>query len=256
MVETESHINMAAHNEREAPLTELDSSETVQTPIPPNLEAFFMSATNKFERMIRSAVDSFLSKLTEMEENINASLEFERERIDELQEKQTKLEKRVETVEKELKEIQEKVSKNEIATNKSERLSRRNNIRLVGIPEAPQSQGQREECVDIIEEILRAKFDITSKVERSHRDGKRVEGRPRHILVKLLSYREKVDVMRHARENLKNESYFIIDDLTQTDLKEKQKYVKQAQEIYKQGTKLRFYAGKWRQAGGVPFNFE
>ena len=103
---------------------------------------------------------------------------------------------------------------------------------------------------------MSTKFEVTTKVERAHRDGRRMDGRPRHILIKLLSYRDKVDIMRRARETLKNERYFIVDDLTPMDLAEKKKWNKKVQELYRNGTKLRFYAGKWRTAGGVVFNFQ
>ena len=247
-VEAEIHSNMA-----DAPESPLTQPDTPQGLTPLNLEAFFKDATEKFQHTIQSAVNSFVAKLSELEENINASLEFERKRIDNLQEKQSCLETRMGNMEKELNEMKALVSKSNAATNKSERFSRRNN-RMVGIKEAP--QGQREECVEIVEEIMRENFGMTTKVERAHRDGRRMEGRPRHILIKFLSYREKVDVIRRAREILKDKSYFVVDDLTPADLEEKQKWVKQVQEMYKDGTKLRFYAGKWRQAGGVPFQFE
>ena len=157
-------------------------------------------------------------------------------------------------MEKEVQELRSQVSQNADALNKSERFSRRNNIRLVGIPEVP--QGDRENCIETAEEILSTKFEVTTKVERAHRDGRRMDGRPRHILIKLLSYRDKVDIMRRARETLKNERYFIVDDLTPMDLAEKKKWNKKVQELYRNGTKLRFYAGKWRTAGGVVFNFQ
>ena len=125
---------------------------------------------------------------------------------------------------------------------------------MVGIPEP--DEGARDDCVNVVENILQKKFNINVKVERAHRDGRKQEGRPRHILVKLLPYRDKVDVMRRARDALKNERYFITDDLTPIDLHEKQKWVKKVQELYNAGTKLRFYAGQWRQVGGNPYKFE
>ena len=110
--------------------------------------------------------------------------------------------------------------------------------------------------METVEEILQRKFQIPSKVERAHRDGRKVDGRPRHVLVKMLSYRDKVEIMKKTREVLKGENFFIIDDLTQSDLQEKRKWAKQAQELYLAGTKLRFFAGKWRQAGGTSYVFQ
>ena len=252
-VEAEIHSNMAAGPiDSEPSLNELDNAIQASTPL--NLEAVFKSLTEKFERTVQDAVSSFIARLNELEENLGASLDFERERIDTLQENQTHLEKKMEKMEKELNEMKVEIIKNSAATNKSERFSRRNNIRLVGIKEA--APDQREDCVEIAEEMLRTKFEVTTKVERAHRDGKKMDGRPRHILIKFLSYREKVDIMRRARAVLKDEAYFVVDDLTQADLQEKQRWIKQVQQLYQNGTKLRFYAGKWRQAGGVPYKFE
>ena len=217
------------------------------------LDDYFTKTTAKFEKMIKNAVDSFVGKLQQLEVKMEASFDFERKRVDDLTENQNRMKSRMETMEKEITELRLEVQRNKAAVNKSERFSRRNNVRLVGIPEAP--QGQREDPVTMVEEILHSQFKVKTKVERAHRDGKKVDGRPRHILLKFLSYREKVDIMRRARETLKDERYFITDDLTPTDLEEKKKWIKQVQELYNKGTKLRFYSGKWRQAGGIPFNF-
>ncbi|XP_063970001.1 uncharacterized protein LOC129278366 [Lytechinus pictus] len=222
--------------------------------------------TKKFEAMLERAVDRLAKKIEAVESLLGDSLEFERQRVNDLQVKQNHLETRI-------KNLEEEVAKNGAATNKSERFSRRNNIRLVGIDEYQQptslpadsasssdsssaSEPHQEDCITLAEDKLRSFFGITSKVERAHRDGRKTNGRPRHILVKLLSYRDKVDVMKRARSVLKNQSFFIIDDLTSADLQEKRKWSKQVQALYAQGTKLRFYAGKWRLRGGDPFNFE
>ena len=222
--------------------------------IPSSLEEYFQKTTERFENMIRNAVESFLEKLDQLKLNMEASLEFERKRVDDLVKDQNEMKTKVKAMEKEIVVLQLEVQRNKVANNTSERFSRRNNVRLVGVQEAP--QGVREDPVTIVEEILLSKFTVNTKVERAHRDGKKVDGRPRHILLKFLSYREKVDVMRRARETLKDENYFFTDDLTPTDLEEKKKWSKRVQEMYHKGTKLRFFSGKWRQAGGIPFNFE
>ena len=140
-------------------------------------------------------------------------------------------------------------------------------IRLVGIKEeepepanqdgesASQPTTDSEDCIKIAETKLREYFGINSKVERAHRDGRKVVGKPRHLLVKLLSYRDKVEVMATARDVLKNENFFIVDDLTKADLNEKRKWASEVKELYKKGTKLRFYAGRWRLRGGVAYEF-
>ena len=226
---------------------------TTGLPNMPNLEHLFRDLTTKFENTIKEAVESVISKLKEVETNLGASLEFEHQRVNNLQKNQDEMEKKVSEMEKEISSLKSQMEKFESAANKNERFSRRNNIRLVGIPELP--EGQREDCVQIAEDTLRVHFNIERKVERAHRDGRKVEGRQRHILIKLLSYRDKIEIMKKNREVLKNKSFFIVDDLTPVDLREKQKWSKQVQDLYKAGTKLRFYAGKWRQAGGTEYIF-
>ena len=61
--------------------------------------------------------------------------------------------------------------------------------------------------------------------------------------------------MKNARKNLAKEPFYVIDDLTKCDLEEKKKWGKEVKELYGQGTKLRFFAGKWRQNNGIPYNF-
>ena len=257
--------NMAAgstsvdgENTQHAASVDKEDNATDSTPThaltPGYLDIYFKQATEGFQSMIKKAVDQCLEKLTTLESSVDASIQFERKRVDALEENQKLLESKMKKMEKEITELRSEVMKNKIAANKTERISRRNNVRFVGVPESP--QGQREDCVEAVEGLLRSKFEMNTKLERAHRDGRKLEGRPRHILVKFLSYREKVDVMRRAREALKDERYFVVDDLTQSDLEEKRKWRDQVQEMYKKGTKLSFYAGKWRQHGGIPFNFQ
>ncbi|XP_071504522.1 uncharacterized protein [Diadema antillarum] len=186
---------------------------------------------------------------------VSRSVLIKRKRIDTLEKQQAEMKTTIDELRKETDDLRARTVICEAAVNKSERFLRRNNVRIVGIPEAPPGD-EREDCIQASEKILRDKFNITAKVERAHRDGLKSKDRPRHILVKLLSYRDKVDVMRSCRNVLNNENYFIIDDLTAVDLAEKKRWSKQVQQLYSSGTKLRFYAGKWRQLGGAPYVFE
>ena len=219
-----------------------------------NMEAFFKQATERFEEMINKTVDNLIAKLQQLEEGFSASLNHEKQRIDVMQRKQDLMETKIKNMDTELCKLREEIKRHDIAANKNERFSRRNNIRLVGVAEP--SANDREDCIVAAEEMLRRHFGITNKVERAHRDGRKQDGKPRHILIKLLSYRDKVQVMKNARDVLKNEQFFILDDLTLPDLKEKQKWSQQVKDLYRQGTKLRFYAGKWRLLGGAPFDFK
>ncbi|XP_041467458.1 uncharacterized protein LOC121417788 [Lytechinus variegatus] len=114
-----------------------------------------------------------------------------------------------------------------------------------------------EDCIGIVQNIISEKFGINPRIERAHRDGKPSTdpNHPRHILFKLLSFRDKVAIMKSARSTLANESYFVVDDLTKEDLAEKRRYSQEVKRLYQQGTKLKFTAGKWRHRNGTTFDF-
>jgi hypothetical protein len=61
--------------------------------------------------------------------------------------------------------------------------------------------------------------------------------------------------MTDVRTVLKDQSFFIVDDLTRLDLIEKRKWSTQVSSLYKNGVRLKFFAGKWRK-NGVPFTFQ
>lgn len=83
---------------------------------------------------------------------------------------------------------------------------------------------------------------------------KKVANRERHVLVKLSFYQDKAFIMQNARRALADKEYYIIEDLTPSDLKEKRSFKVQA--LYAAGTKLRFTAGCWRGSDGKPYIFE
>ena len=219
------------------------------------LAEYFKAATANFEHMIKKAVDSLLESVQKVE----SKLEIESSRIDELEKKNAELEKKnanlvkkTKEIEKEIEDIKITLSRHTSDANKAERFSRRNNFRIVGIPEA--KGNEREDGPKLVENVIRENFGMDVKVERAHRDGMKAD-RPRHILVKMLSYRDKVEIMKNARKNLESKPFYIINDLTKADLEEKKKWRKEVKELYSNGTKLRFFAGKWRTSNGVPHNF-
>ena len=61
--------------------------------------------------------------------------------------------------------------------------------------------------------------------------------------------------MKNARDALNGKSYYLVDDLTPSDLKEKRKWADQVKVLYQSGTKLRFIGGKWRSRDGSPYVF-
>jgi chromosome segregation ATPase len=188
--------------------------------------------------------------MKKLEQDLNTSIEFQSARIDDLKGQVEPLAKENKELKSEVQDLREQVQLHGDILNKQERFSRRNNLRIVGVPATA-----GEDCVGFVEDMLDNHFDMPDVVvERAHRDGKGTAGRSPHILVKFLSYRDKVDIIKQANAALKDVNYFILDDLTKRDLAEKNKWKTQVKDLYSNGTKLRFFAGRWRK-NGQPYTF-
>ena len=151
---------------------------------------------------------------------------------------------------KKVKDLEKRQEGYEQQLNKQERISRRSNFRLVGVKQEP-----TEDCLKIAADILTELGLPNPQIERAHRDGRSVPGRDRHLLVKMSFFQDKVKVMKEARRALAGKGFYIIDDLTKLDLQEKRRWKTQVNELYQQGTRLRFSGGCWRGPEGKPYTF-
>ena len=116
-----------------------------------------------------------------------------------------KLEERCENIETELQEFYN----NE--TDSEEDRSRRCNLRIDGVTE---KKGETwEQCEEEIQNIFKEKLGIKNiNIERAHRSkGKTSSNKPRTIVCKLLSYKQKKEVLKNAKK-LKGSNIFINED--------------------------------------------
>ena len=237
------------------------TATTEQSMVKPNNTQ--VTQREQFEATVMASLEKLLagqeqlkSDLDTFKKDITKSVEFQGEEIDELKENTDKMATQLNNACQNITRHSNHIGKLWEEVNKSERFSRRNNFRVVGYPE---SEG--ENVIEIVKDILITKFDFDDiEIERAHRDGRvrHYSGslkKPRHILIRLLRYGDKVRIMKGWRQCLKTESFRITDDLTKVDLEEKQKWKEEVAELYKRGTKLRFSGGIWRDNAGkrAPF---
>ena len=229
---------------------ELASTSLPPIPDSPPSISFVYSKVVAFQKCIQEALDGLMIGMRRLENELGASLEYESKRINDLENKVRPLETETSELKKSVQKLQTQVNLQQDILNNQERFSRRNNFRLVGVPTT-----ENEDCLQYVENMLRDKFNMGDViVERAHRAGRSAQGKSPHILVKLLSFRDKMKVMKSARSVLKGTRSFILDDLTKQDLAEKTKWSDRVQELYRNDIKLTFYAGKWRR-NGQPYNF-
>ena len=210
------------------------------------------SSFHDFEDFVRATLTKLVDGQKQLEDRLAASIEFNSERISDLEKAREGLEREVHDLKAELSSVKAVLEKHSIEINKQERFSRRNNFRVVAV-----SRTQGENCMQKIADMLTTRFGWaeTPMIERAHRDGPDRYGRPAHILVKMLRYQDKLKVMREHRKALEGTPMFILDDLTAMDRIEKQRWKKEVKDLYENDIKLRFSAGRWRNTKGVAFEF-
>ena len=124
--------------------------------------------------------------------------------------------------------------------SRSERHSRSFNVRFLGVPEQ-----DGENCVKLAEKLLHDKFQVGgSPIENAHRTGKAVQGHPRHVIARFYSRVTRMDVLRMARAKLSATKIRIVDDLTQEDLREKNRVRPFIDELYKRQQRPSFRNGR------------
>ena len=218
-----------------------------------------------FEQRVTQALDVIIAgqaalknDMKTFKDDIAEALEFQSKDITELKEETVKMKTETENQWGYLFAHRKYIQRLTDDINKVERYTRKNNLRIVGLPEK-----EGENSLDIrmiVTDIFSTKFGMEYvEIERVHRDGKRYKGpgasRPRHVLVKLLRYSDKMKIFRGWRQCLKGEAYKIVDDLTKFDYEEKKRWSSEVTELYKNGKKLRFVNGVWRDNQGnlAPF---
>lgn len=226
------------------------SGDEVPDPEPPSRPG---GLSEDFETFVRSTLEKLVKGQRQLEEQLGASIEFNSERILGLEKAKDILVVTVDGLKSDLSAVKAQRAQQQAEINKQERFSRRNNFRFLGVEES-----KDENCINLVKNTLIEKFgwDTEPLIERAHRNGRGKDGKPAHVLVKMLSYQDKMKVLKARRTALEDSPIYVLDDLTTTDRQEKLKWKSEVRTLYDQGTKLRFFAGKWRRGDGVPFTFQ
>ena len=189
-------------------------------------------------------------ELVRIERDFDKAVDYLSKRVDDLEAREKVHLDKITSLEKKVEELEKASQQHVTSINVQERFSRRSNLRIVGYPAQ-----EGENCLDIAKRVLEEVGVPDAKIERAHRDGRLHPTRPRHLLVKLSFYQDKITALKQQRARLHDKDYFITDDLTRADLQEKRKWSRQVAQLYSEGTRLRFSAGKWRDGTGKPYEF-
>ncbi len=216
----------------------------------------FQSCVMSSLKMLIDGQKDMKSELESFKKEINQTIESQMEQIEELKSANEELKTENNSQWDHINQTRNYVSRLFNEVNKVERYTRKNNLRIVGLAET-----EGENVKIMVREMFFTKFSLEDiEIERAHRDGKIYKDRngtprPRHIIVKLLRYTDKVKIMKMWRTCLKDESFRVTDDLTKSDLEEKKRWQPEVKALYNKGEKLRFVNGMWRDNKGKRASF-
>lgn len=125
--------------------------------------------------------------------------------------------KKIEKQDKEIKDLRRQVNNLSDSLDELQQYSRRNSVRIAGIPETP-GENTDDIVIDVANRLIGTNINIDN-IDRSHRVGKpnQANDKPRVIIVKLTSYkvREKlIKGRKNLRKNPESKSIYINEDLT------------------------------------------
>ena len=177
-----------------------------------------------FESMIQSLtlrVDSVVTDVQEMK----TSLQYTQKDVEELKPLHVKLE----DVNKEL----DKISKDHASYSQKmeylENQSRRNNIRVNGIPESDNETWEDAEVK--VKRAIKEKLDQEVDIERAHRverrktkSGQANQNQPRTIVCRLRDWKQREQVLRRARKE-KPADLYISEDLSPVTLQKRESQI-------------------------------
>lgn len=125
--------------------------------------------------------------------------------INKLEEKVTAVDTRMDVVEKENEYLR-------AAMDNLEQYSRRNNLRLYGLPESDAGLGVDEVVLKLCKEKMG--LNIRSEaIDRAHRLGQQRGGKPRPIIIKFVDYKTR-EMLFKNRKMFKNTGLSLFEDLT------------------------------------------
>ena len=134
-----------------------------------------------------------------------------------------------------------------------ERYTRGFNLRFNGIEETTMSS-EKENCIDILNNVFGELKLNNIKVENAHRVGKiNTDGRPRSIIARFHS-RPDLRLVLKERRKFFNMHIPVYQDLCTADLEAKKVYMEDIKKLYVSGkTNIYFNRGQWF-VDGVKFN--
>ena len=155
----------------------------------------------KLTELHRKQMSELVEKLDDRFDKLHAEFKESCRRISDLEDKQTKLERDNEKMAARIASLEEAVARHTVTITEQEDRARRNNLRIIGLPEGTESGNLIDFAGDFLQKLFA--LDETPKVEEAYRVNVAVRAgssaRPRPLIVRLAAWPMKEKIMRKAR---------------------------------------------------------
>ena len=206
-----------------------------------------------FKYTIELLTKNFKDDINEIKrtvEDLKTSLNFSQKDIDNIKSRIYKAEERIMEAEEGIHDAQAEIDHSLDQQEYLENQSRRNNVKVFGIPEKDAKEGLEswEESEQLVKNEIKSKLkiEVDLNIERAHRvgklrpqpshrhDGSKVKIRPRPIIVRFQSWKDKEMVVKKARQ-LKPESIQFYEDYSKRTLDRRKEKIHELIQARKRG---------------------
>ena len=172
---------------------------------------------------------------------VKASLEFSQAKCEEKQSQLQSIEIRLSMTEGRLNDAEKQIEGLEGKQEYAENQSRRNNLKLIGVPESSEEKTW-DDTEGIVKDLVKEKLGIQEElqIERCHRVNHKPgskghdQNKPRHIVAKFVHWKQKVMIVKKAREK-KPDGILFFNDYSANTLARRQAQIPLLDKMRKQG---------------------
>ena len=151
------------------------------------------------------------------------SISFNQKEITDIKQESKKTQDRCQSLENSLETASKIIRDLQKRQTEIDRLAIKNNLRLVGYHETD-AESNNTDTLRIVQDILQKKFNKPQiQVEQAYRIGKKEINKTRHIVFRVRSNTDKMEIFNSKRSALDKCNYYITDDLTEADFNLKNK---------------------------------
>jgi chromosome segregation ATPase len=205
-------------------------------------ESAFKSMIDSLIKSTTARVDGLVKEVAELK----YSLQYSQKDIDSQQKDLDSKQMEINSISAEITNIKTSLNKFGDKTVDLENRSRRNNLRIVGIPEKPGETWEESEA--LVKSALKEKLGLRTepRIERAHRTGKsirsdssQVRDAPRPIVCRLYDWKEKVYILKQARI-VKPTGLFVNEDVAEATMAKRREQMPRLRQA-KQDGKIAYF---------------